>query len=152
MQPAALTELSFARTLLITLFIGLCGCDFASKRQALEHPVVSSVHLKKINFSDLIGWSTDNHFAALRTFLQSCKKIRKTTLGVWNKKTVKRTQLGKICDKALEIKQRSSKDLAREFFESWFLNSSKCSCGHSRQTRALEEKINEIIKIIEKED
>ena len=73
--------------------------------------------MKKVSFQQLPGWKRDDHAAAFRAFLRSCKSV------VGKSPTARKrssTLLSEVCRKASLMGGRISQSEARKFFERHF--------------------------------
>ena len=79
---------------------------------------ISKISFEPATFADLPGWDSDDHLAALKTFLMSCGKLMKSA-----KATVpesRRAALARVCREAAAIRSPTHK-AARAFFEAQFV-------------------------------
>ena len=89
--------------------------------QALTAPDTYGKHgrmgMKKVAFDQLPGWKRDNHAAAFRAFLRSCKSLTgKNSTGPKRSAAL----LSEVCRKAALKGGRVSQAEARKFFEAYF--------------------------------
>lgn len=110
-------------SLLLVIFF-IAGCSqlpnfFNQKPSAKDQ----SVKFIKIDYSKLVGWSSDNHSKALGTFLKSCRSIR----GNPPIKGIEIDGFGgsvksyqRACDAAQMLNTEMSDTVSRTFFENWF--------------------------------
>ena len=85
--------------------------------------------LTRTTFADLPGWQTDDHLAALKTFVKSCDKVIKGIPGVPEDATS--VALADACRAAIALKS-PTKASAKAFFEARFVPNRivhKDSCG-----------------------
>ena len=77
-----------------------------------------SASLKPVSFTDLPGWSSDDHRAALSTFARSCRAMtrRGRALKALNRKVPAKIVAG-VCRKALALAGTGDATAARAFFE-----------------------------------
>lgn len=107
-----------AASSLLCLTVLTQGCLFSPKIMIRG----SNLNLEQVDYSYLEGWQDDDHKAALRSFLHSCRKFAKMP---------QQQQIGKqlgnitvedlrdVCEIANIVKTMSAKQ-ARNFFENWF--------------------------------
>ena len=108
--------------LFVIFFIASCSQlpSFLDQKPSVKD---QSVKFIKIDYSELVGWSSDNHSKALRTFLRSCSRIRVKPsikgLGIEGfVGFVKSYQ--RACDAAQMLNTEMSDKVSRTFFENWF--------------------------------
>lgn len=73
------------------------------------------VTLQPASFADLPGWKTDDHLAAFKTFLKSCRTVIKAA-----KSDAERAELARVCRAAVALKN-PTRATARAFFETHFV-------------------------------
>lgn len=78
--------------------------------------------LTPVSFSDISGWSGDDHLAAFETFIRSCDKILKVHLSREKSGTadVPEHPLTRVCQAAIELGSLNDASAARDFFEQNF--------------------------------
>ena len=100
----------------------------ASKSVSLVMPNINdyirkkrNLRLKKVSFSDLPGWKSDNQHEAMIAFITSCKKI--LSLGArGNTGKFKRPKhMKNICQLAVKLSKSPDKQTSRMFFETYFV-------------------------------
>jgi membrane-bound lytic murein transglycosylase A len=84
----------FAFTAMIALLLGACGMT------------EEIVEFKPVRFSEIEGWSDDDHEAALRALLKSCRRMK---------------QPDAACEAALALGDGADRKTAREFFETHYV-------------------------------
>jgi len=107
-----------ATTSLLSLTLLTQGCLFTPKVMIRG----GSINLEQVDYSYIDGWKDDNHKAALRSFLHSCRKFAKMPqnhpigrkLG-----NITPADFRDVCEIANIVKTMSANQ-ARNFFENWF--------------------------------
>jgi membrane-bound lytic murein transglycosylase A len=87
---------------------------------AMSPPPVS---FEPIAFSDLAGWTDDDHLAAWKAFVASCRPVLSASGHAATPVSADAQALAAICDRAVEIaksKNIRTRSEARQFFESNF--------------------------------
>jgi membrane-bound lytic murein transglycosylase A len=81
-----------------------------------------SVKLEPIGFSDIAGWSDDDHDEALVAFIRSCEEISQAGRGFARHAALAgdRSDWLDVCKKAIALANGTSSGAARQFFESHF--------------------------------
>ncbi len=87
----------------------------AANNAALPPMPASKVTFAPASFDDLPGWKSDDHLAALKTFLMSCGKVIKAA----KTESGATASLARACQAAAEIK-KPTREAARTFFETQF--------------------------------
>jgi membrane-bound lytic murein transglycosylase A len=109
--------------LVLGLCLGLGGCasNFGLGLQEDDRAVQGGdLNLKPISYSNLTGWSGDDHAAAFRAFRRSCGKIDRQASAANSKKSRLDPALVDACRRALALGPKVSRAEARAFFEQAF--------------------------------
>ncbi len=102
----------------VARLLGAILCSVVNAAAADEPLKLAGSQLEPINWTELAGWSGDDHLAAFTAYQSSCQALRKTRHSddhgpingaLWN-----------VCRKALDLAPRDSQ-AARTFFEENFL-------------------------------
>jgi membrane-bound lytic murein transglycosylase A len=75
------------------------------------------LQLDRVSFSDIPGWSEDDHAAAFTAFKRSCPwSVRVAE----RHETQQRQALAWVCERAVSLSEHLDTDAARDFFETYF--------------------------------
>lgn len=109
------------RCIFIILFF--TGCAKFTSTPPIKSEDKKKINLTAVSFEQVLGWKTDNHHQAFKTFLRSCSKILTSTATgklVLGHNFVNRVKLQKICKKAIRTDVKRTREDTRLFFERWF--------------------------------
>ena len=101
----------------------MIGCGEIRTTTSIKSHVDQSFNLTPRSFENLLEWKEDNHIKVFKTFSRSCEKIIKTpAVGhmVPGYEFGKKSDLKRVCQKALQAKFENSSQNVRLFFETWF--------------------------------
>ncbi len=101
----------------------MISCGEIRKPPPIKPHFDQPFNLTPVSFETLLDWKEDNHTQVFKTFSRSCKKIiKKAAVGqmVPGYKFGRKSDLKKVCQKALQINFDGSSQNARLFFETWF--------------------------------
>lgn len=117
-MPALLS--CFSRFLTVALFCLLGGSAFAAAKPPPSPPSlkIPNSQIEPLSWSDLNGWAEDDHAAAFKTFLESCKAILPGDASIRDSRPVFQA-LREICRRAT-ARGPASNDEAQSFFEKNF--------------------------------
>mgnify|MGYP001983330422 CR=1 FL=1 len=99
------------------------GCAKFTSTPSIEPEDKKKIYLTAVSFEQVLGWKTDNHHQAFKTFLRSCSKILTSTATgklVFGHDFVNKVELQKVCKKAIRTDVKHAKEDTRLFFERWF--------------------------------
>jgi hypothetical protein len=97
--------------------VGVILCSATSIASAQEPLKLADSQLEPVKWTELAGWSTDDHLAAFAAYRASCQALRKIPHpqdhrpiyhALWN-----------VCGRVLDLRPQDS-DTARAFFEGNF--------------------------------
>src|SRR6516162_4779431 len=97
-------------------FVGAILCCSASSASAEEPLKLAVSQLEPLKWTELAGWSNDDHLAAFAAYQASCQGLRKGHTG--NQRPIHSALLN-VCQKALGVLPQES-EAARTFFEENF--------------------------------
>src|SRR5262245_8157049 len=101
------------RGVVASLF-GAIACLTAGAAAA-EGPVkLAGSQLEPLKWSELAGWTADDHLAAFTAYQASCQVLRKTRRS--DDRAAISEALGNVCRKAIGVRPQNA-DAARAFFE-----------------------------------
>ena len=109
------------RCIFIILFF--TGCAKFTSTPPIKSEDKKKINLTAVSFEQVLGWKTDNHHQAFKTFLRSCSKILTSTATgklVLGHNFVNKVKLQKICKKAIRTDVNRTREDTRLFFERWF--------------------------------
>lgn len=107
------------RIALILSLLLFQGCIFSKK---ITIKGKGDIKLKQVDFSDLDGWSEDDHKKALQAFIHSCNKFSKMPQNRLIGGQIAEITIGDfrdVCEIAEVVKTMSNKQTTN-FFENWF--------------------------------
>jgi membrane-bound lytic murein transglycosylase A len=108
---------SFGRAL-VAGFFGAIMCVVAAGAAAEGPLKFASSQLEPLKWSELAGWTSDDHLAAFAAYQASCQALRKKTLRGDERGQISAALLN-ACRNAMELRPKDA-DTARAFFEQNF--------------------------------
>jgi membrane-bound lytic murein transglycosylase A len=100
----------------VASFLGAILCCSASSASGQEPVKLADSQLEPVKWTELAGWSNDDHLAAFAAYQASCQGLRKGHTG--NQRPIHSALLN-VCQKALGVLPQES-EAARTFFEENF--------------------------------
>lgn len=122
---------SYVIMLLVLLLPLLFGCSTTKREGGCIKSIVKKdldklpkrVYFTPVNFRELQGWNNDDHYAAIKSFINSCNLFLSRKNKYSNVSS--NTDIGgktidwiNVCQRAYEVKNQKS---AKQFWEKWFI-------------------------------